>query len=152
MILTLWCCLGARAKGDPSRMWLVSSSTRLSIMFCWFVDNDLSLQLPLTMNKHQDRRCVLLHQPEFICPLTSGSSCDRREAGSHDKSAMFSRGCVMQFLNLPLVRQRANSHRVGNGELVGRVVGRGSNGEVAFLFLAKGSTGTTTLGSTGAVG
>ena len=37
---------------------------------------------------------------------------------------------------------------------MGRVVGRGYNGEVAFLFWATGSTGSTTLSgrSTGAVG
>ena len=53
-----------------------------------------------------------------------------------------------------MIRLSATSQRVGDGELVGRVVGRGSKGIVAILFWATGSTGATTLSgsSTGAVG
>ena len=69
---------------------------------------------------------------------------------------MVSRGGVMQSLNLPLIRPCANSQLVGDGESVGLIVGRGSNGEVAFLFWATGSTGarpiTLSGSSTGAVG
>ena len=60
----------------------------------------------------------------------------------------------MYSLNLPLIRLRAFSQRVGDGGLTGRVTVLGGNGDDAFRFWATCSTGTTmvTGGSTGAVG
>ena len=60
----------------------------------------------------------------------------------------------MYSLNLPLIRLRAFSQRVGDGGLTWRVTVLGGNGDDAFLFWATCSTGTSmvTGGSTGAVG
>ena len=54
----------------------------------------------------------------------------------------------------PLIRLRADSQRLGDGGLTGRVAVWEGNGDDAFLFWATCSTGTSmvTGGSTGAVG
>ena len=60
----------------------------------------------------------------------------------------------MYSLNLPLIRLRAVSQRLGDGGLTGRVTVLEGNGDDAFLFWATCSTGTSmvTGGSTGAAG
>ena len=60
----------------------------------------------------------------------------------------------MYSLNVPLIRLRAFSQRVGDGGLTERVTVLGGNGDVAFRFWATCPMGTTmvTGGSTGAVG
>ena len=60
----------------------------------------------------------------------------------------------MYSLNLPLIRLRADSQRLGDGGLTGRVAVWEGNGDDAFLFWATCSTGTSmvTGGSTGAAG
>ena len=76
------------------------------------------------------------------------------EAGLRGRSAMFSTGGEMYSLNLPLIRLRAFSQRLGDGGLTGPVTVLGGNGDDAFLFWATCSTGTSmvTGGSTGAAG
>ena len=76
------------------------------------------------------------------------------EAGLRGRSAMLSTEGEMYSLNLPLIRLRAVSQRLGDGGLTGRVTVLGGNGDDAFLFWATCSTGTSmvTGGSTGAVG
>ena len=71
-------------------------------------------------------------------------------AGSRGRSAMLSTGGEMYSLNLPLIRLRAVSQRLGDGGLTGRVTVLEGNGDDAFLFWATCSTGTG--GSTGAAG
>ena len=60
----------------------------------------------------------------------------------------------MQSLNLPLIRLRALSQRVGDDLLVGRVTVLCGNGDDAFFCWATCSTGTSAVAgrSTGAVG
>ena len=90
----------------------------------------------------------------FTLPISSGRTCQVSEAGLHGRSAMLSTGGEMYSLNLPLIRLRAVSQRVGDGGLTGRVTVLGGNSDDAFLFWATCSTGTSmvTGGSTGAVG
>ena len=92
--------------------------------------------------------------PMFTLPISSGKTCQVSEAGLRGRSAMFSTGGEMYSLNLPLIRLRAVSQRLGDGGLTGRVTVLGGNGDDAFLFWATCSTGTSmvTGGSTGAVG
>ena len=75
-------------------------------------------------------------------------------AGLRGRSAMLSTGGEMYSLNLPLIRLRAVSQRLGDGGLTGRVTVLEGNGDDAFLFWATCSTGTSmvTGGSTGAAG
>ena len=75
-------------------------------------------------------------------------------AGWRGRSAMLSTGGEIYSLNLPLIRLRAVSQRLGDGGLTGRVTVLEGNGDDAFLFWATCSTGTSmvTGGSTGAAG
>ena len=88
----------------------------------------------------------------LILPISSGRICHLDETGLRGRSAMLSKGGVKKSLNLPLIRLRAISQRVGDDGLVRHVDCRGINGDVAFLFWATCSTGTAYSGSTGAVG
>ena len=87
-------------------------------------------------------------------PISSGRTCHKCVAGSRGRSAILSTGGEMYSLNLPLIRLRAVTQRLGDGGLTGRVTVWEGNGDDAFLFWATCSTGTSmvTGGSTGAAG
>ena len=97
---------------------------------------------------------LLPASPMFTLPISSGRTCQVSEGGLRGRSAMLSTGGEMYSLNLPLIRLRAVSQRLGDGGLTGRVTVLGGNGDDAFLFWATCSTGTSmvTGGSTGAAG
>ena len=100
------------------------------------LDNNLLEQLALTGGNYQ-QRFASARQPDadlahFIREnLPSFQSRFARQIG---RSAMLSTGGEMYSLNLPLIRLRAISQRVGDGGLIGRVTVLGSNGDDAFLF------------------
>ena len=97
---------------------------------------------------------LLPASPMLTLPISSGRTCHMFVAGLRGRSAILSTGGEMYSLNLPLIRLRAVSQRLGDGGLTGRVTVLEGNGDDAFLFWATCSTGTSmvTGGSTGAAG